>query len=547
MNTATLGDFFRVILLPLLLLAMSIGGLGAYYETNDDLIITQLLRGVTAAAPVTDLHLYFHGFAPMLAALYAQFPAVPWYGLSLYSLLYTALVLLFAVLNRLLADYLTSEQINLVLIIFFCLVFIENSLWFNYMRVPLLLAGAGGLFAAQRTDRSWAIVVGLVAFGLAWLIRPSAAVLGLLVAVPGGIWLGQRRGAYVLAAALLLAGVGGIFLTFTRSPEATRFRVLDVLKSNLNDFQLYQPQPKTTLDTLGVQAVNLWILSDSMLVNEDFFQRTSPKNADYFLCELAPTKLAILARLVVRDYFPLLLLNALIFVSLLRSSSTRGRLVFWLTQLGFASLILIIGIGLKLPPRLGLPLFTLFTLGNVAYWLRPSITARVPFPRLAVGVLVLVTGVYGYKTLHRKQLLAAERFHHEAYLTELNRATAGGQILVTANLEVAYKSLSPFQIYDLPGPQLPLTGWATLHPSLPTLRQELTGTRDFGTSLYRLAERPGVQWVLAPEVVPFLQRYSQYSSSSDRLGLTFTLLNRITADSTLPQLYEVRPRIIEKP
>ncbi|QNP51983.1 hypothetical protein H9L05_19075 [Hymenobacter qilianensis] len=45
------------------MLALSIGGLGAYYETNDDLIITQLLRGVTAAAPVTDLHLYFHGFA----------------------------------------------------------------------------------------------------------------------------------------------------------------------------------------------------------------------------------------------------------------------------------------------------------------------------------------------------------------------------------------------------------------------------------------------------------------------------------------------------
>ncbi|WP_133273158.1 hypothetical protein [Hymenobacter radiodurans] len=133
-----------------------------------------------------------------------------------------------------------------------------------------------GLFAAQRTDRGWAIVVGLVAFGAAWLIRPSAAVLGLLVAVPGGLWLGQRRGTYLLASALLLAGVGGFFLTVTRSPEATRFRVLDVLKSNLNDFQLYQPQPKTTFDTLGVQAVSHWILSDSTLVNEAFFQRTAP-------------------------------------------------------------------------------------------------------------------------------------------------------------------------------------------------------------------------------------------------------------------------------
>ncbi|QNP51982.1 hypothetical protein H9L05_19070 [Hymenobacter qilianensis] len=404
-----------------------------------------------------------------------------------------------------------------------------------------------GLFAAQRNHRSGAIAVGILAFGLAWLIRPSAAVLGLLVAVPGGVWLGQRRGAYVLAAALLVAGVGGIFLTLTRSPEATRFRVLDVLKSNLNDFQLYQPQPKTVHDTLGVQAVSHWILSDSALVNEAFFQRTVPQNTDYFLRESAPAKLATLGRLVVRDYFPLLLLNALIYASLLRSPPTRGRLAFWLTQLGFGLLILGIGVALKLPPRLGLPLFTLFTLGNVAYWLRLTIAARVPFPRLAVSILVVATGVYGYKTLHRKQLLAAERFHHEAYLAALNRATAGGQMLVTANLEVAYKSLSPFQVYELPGRQLPLTGWATLHPSLPRLRQKLTGTRDFSASLYRLANKPGVQWVLAPEVVPFLHRYSQHSGPSERLGLTFTLLNRITADSTLPQLYEVRPRIIEKP
>ncbi|WP_133273157.1 hypothetical protein [Hymenobacter radiodurans] len=258
-------------------------------------------------------------------------------------------------------------------------------------------------------------------------------------------------------------------------------------------------------------------------------------------------KLATLGRLVVRDYFPLLLLNALIFVSLMRSSPTRGRLIFWLTQVAFSLLILGIGVGLKLPPRLGLPLFTLFTLGNVIYWLRLPPPARVPFPRLVVSLLILTTGIYGYKTLHRKQLLAAERSRHESYLTALNRATVGGQILVTANLEVAYKSLSPFNVYALPQPQMPLTGWATLHPSLPTLRQQLTGTRDFSTSLYRLAERPGVRWVLAPEIVPFLQRYAQYHRSADKAGISFTLLNRITPDSTLSQLYEVRLEIIEKP
>ena len=547
MNTVTLGGIFRVVVLPLLLLLAATSGLGAYYETNDDLIITQLLRGATAAAPVTDLHLYFHGLAPLLAALYTQFPLVPWYGLLLYTLLYAALVLLFAVLDRLLLPHLTASQRTASLVLCFGLVLLENSLWFNYMRVPLLLAGAGGLFAAQRSQASWAIALGLAAFGVAWLIRPSAAVLGLLVAVPGCLWLGQRRGAYVLAAMLLGAALGGVFLTLTRSPAATHYRVLDVLKSNLNDFQLYQPRPRTAADSLGVIAVSHWILSDSTLVNEAFFQRTIPSTLTYFLTQSAPAKLATLGRLVIRDYFPLLLLSIFIFSSLLRMKDRPSQRFFWLAQLGFGLLIMVLGVGLKLPPRLGLPLFTLFTLGNVIYWLRQPSTTIVPFPRWAGALLLLSIGMYGYKTWHRQRLLAAEQRSHEAYLAKFNDVTTGGQIVVTANLEVAYKSLSPFRVYKLNGPQLPLTGWATLDPSLPAWRQQLTGTRDFGESLHQLAKRKGVQWALAPEVVPFLQRYLNTCCSADASPFTFKLVNSITPDSTLPQLYQMQPEIVKYP
>jgi hypothetical protein len=545
MNAATLGGIFRVILLPLLLLLAAIAGLGAYYETNDDLIITQLLRGETAAARVTDLHLYFHGLAPVLAALYTRFPAVPWFGLWLYSLLYASLVLVFAVLNRMLKPWLTPTQLTIALALIFGLVLIENGLWFNYMRVPLLLAGAGGLFAAQRTKQSWGVVLGLVAFSIAWLIRPSAAVLGLIVAVPGGIWLGGRRGAIVLLATLAAAGLGGGLLGLTRSPAAAHYRVLDVLKSNLNDYQLYHPQPQTPTDSLGVAALGHWILSDSTLVNEAFFERTMSSDVGYFVRTTAPAKLVTLGRLVVRDYFPLLLLNALLSASLLRAKSRPGGRFFWLAQLGFMLLIVVLGIGLKLPPRLGLPLFTLFSLGNVVYWLQLPPSLRLPFPRLALAALLVCVGVYGYKTWHRSQLLAAEQQQHEAYLAKLTQATAGGQILVTANLEAAYKSLSPFRVYTLGVGQLPLTGWATLDPSLPRLRQQLTGSRDFHLSLQRLAERTDVQWALAPEVVPFLQRYAASRQPASKSALTFEAINAMTADSLLPQLYQVRLRMIE--
>jgi hypothetical protein len=323
--------------------------------------------------------------------------------------------------------------------------------------------------------------------------------------------------------------------------------MLDVLKSNLNDYQLYHPQPHTSTDSLGVAAVGHWILSDSTLVNESFFKRTMSSDAGYFLRNTAPVKLIILGRLVARDYFPLLLLNALLFISLLRTKSLPGGCFFWLAQLGFGLLILGLGVGLKLPPRLGLPLFTLFSLGNVVYWLQLPPGLRLPLPRLALAALLVSVGMYGYKTWHRSQLLAAEQQQHEAYLSKLARATAGGQILVTANVEAAYKSLSPFRVYSLGVQQLPLTGWATLDPSLPRLRQQLTGSRDFHLSLRRLAARTDVQWALAPEVVPFLQRYAASHDQVGKSALTFEAINEIQADSLLPQLYRVRLRMLEQP
>jgi hypothetical protein len=92
--------------------------LGIYYETNDDLAIIQLLRGNTAAAPVTNLHLYFHGLAWVLAGLFRLLPAVPWYGVLLYTLLYAATALTFAVLDKLVRHRVAPELVTVLLVLF---------------------------------------------------------------------------------------------------------------------------------------------------------------------------------------------------------------------------------------------------------------------------------------------------------------------------------------------------------------------------------------------------------------------------------------------
>ncbi|UOQ68118.1 hypothetical protein [Hymenobacter volaticus] len=151
-------QLFRRVLLPALLLLLAGWGLGCYFETNDDPVIILLLRGTAAGAPVTDLHLYFHGFSTLFARLYQLFPEVPWFGVVLYALLYVATVLVFSVLDQLLIGRVSPTKVTWLLVLFFLVAWLEHGLWFNYSRVPVLLAGTGILFAAQRPQhrgRCW--------------------------------------------------------------------------------------------------------------------------------------------------------------------------------------------------------------------------------------------------------------------------------------------------------------------------------------------------------------------------------------------------------
>ncbi|MDU0368955.1 hypothetical protein ACFPAF_01000 [Hymenobacter endophyticus] len=506
---------FLLLLLPLLLLLLSGAGLGCYFETNDDLTVVALLRGETAAAPVTDLYLYFHGFAWGWSQLYAAHPTVPWYGLTLYGLLYVATVLVFAVLWRLLRPHAGCGAVLAVLVLFWGVGWLEHSLWFNYMRVPLLLAGAGMLFAAQRAPVRWALAVGVLAFGISWLIRPSAAILGAAVAAPGAWWLTGRRSLPVLAGAGAWAVVGALWLNLTWSPAAATFRRLDVLKSNLNDFQLSAP-PSLSLsppDSLGLAAARNWMLADSTLVNEPMFARAAPFRLGYFLTKTASVKVLLLLRQLPRDYFPLLLLLVATGVLLWRQPRSRW---FWLVQIGYVGLLLGLGAVLKLPPRLALPLLDFWAISNLIF-----VFGRQPLPRRTVPVLLAVLALaavpYGYKTWHRSRVLAREQQRNYQQRENLYRLAGLADMVVSDLWEETYKSQSPLTEGHLPGSyafrivkprkHLSLLGWQTLHPSQPALRRQLTGSRDFTAALRRLGRLPNVAWLLSPEGAALLNRH----------------------------------------
>ena len=485
------GYWARVVGLPVLLVLLTVFVLGSHYETNDDFAITLLLRGRTAAAPVTDLHLYFHGWAGLLARLYQLAPAVPWYGLLLYLLLTLALVLLTAVLERLLVPHLRPWPRAGLLAAFLVLASLEHAQWFNYLRVPLLLAGAAVLWAAQRYPaRRWVLPLSLVLFAAAWAIRPSAAVLGAAVVAPAAWWLGGRAAGRVLAGVAAVALLLGLTVQLTRSPEAARYRRLDVLKSEVLDYGWRVPTPRTRPDSLGVQAVQEWSFGDSTLVNEAFFERAY---------QASPLGTVVLdkagqLRQVLRDYFPLLLLHVLLLIAGRRLPAAPRR---WQRLYVLGTLVLLCGLalGLKLPPRLAGPLLTLSVVAHVGLVYR----ARQPvsLSRLSYVLLLLAAGMYMVKVGHRRQTLLVEQRLAEAWLKPLCNVPVDTRVVVGIDLEGAFKGLSPFQQY-VPAtgpPWLLLTGWPTLDPSQARLRQQLTGRRAQPEALRRLRRQPGVRWL----------------------------------------------------
>ncbi len=498
--------FARVGGLPLALVLATVAGLGSYYEASDDTSLAWLFSGVLAAGPVPSVPLYFTGYGHALAALYAAAPGVPWFGLLLGGLLAAATAFLFAVLDRLFRPHLRPAAVGLALAGFFFVAWLEHWLWFSYVRVAVLLAGAAVLFAAQRPGRRGALAGGLAGLGAAWLMRPSLALLGFGAVVPAALLLagGWRRAAPVLLGGALLLVLAGAGAAGLRTPAQARTGALDGYLARVLDFDQLQPAPRTAADSLGVAATRLWLLGDSTAIGPALYRRAYRFDPAVFFGRTVPAKLWARLPLLGRDYFPLLL--ALAASGALWARRRGGSGWFWWVQAGFAGALLAFAGALKLPPRLALPLLDFWLLNNLVFLLSGPPAApwaatfgRRPGHRYALAVGALVLAAYGVKTVHRCQVLGQEQARHARTLAELAHRTAG-RVRVLAGTTDLLKSLSPFCAYTLgPGPVLSLSGWPAHDASQRALCRALTGAPGQADALRRLARHPPgpVAWVLA--------------------------------------------------
>ena len=501
--------------LPLLLFGLTYAVTGFYYETNDDQIITLLLRGLTIQPALADLSIYFFGFSQVLAWLYAVLPHIPWYGLLLYGWLLVATMLAFWLVVRAFPQLKTWQRWALLLG-FYLFCWLEHVMWFNYLRVPLLLAGTSYLFllCRQRLPRPgwwgpW--LLSGVLFGAALSIRPSAAALGLLVTGPAAFFFagspGRRwRAALPLTYLLAIALAFFLWRQGHQGPAARQYQQLDIWKSALLDYGIYQPQVRTAGDSLAFAAIRHWMLADEQVLHAGFYRRHGSIRLAHVLEQVAPDKVRALGVTLVRDQFFLLLVNGLL-LGLFWVSGAPGRrrmtgywVYFWL-------LLLAIGIGLKLPPRVLTPCLSLFTL--VQLLLCPGIKKLPPTAWTRVALAVTVVAGLGYvaKIAHRAGLQRQRQQTNERFIAEVARVSRG-QVLVYSVLPDYFRSLSPFRNYDFGATTLfPLTGWSTLDPGYRAFYQRQTGCPGFAAAVRALHRRPHTLWLLEPGFDRFLQAY----------------------------------------
>ncbi len=558
--------FLRVGLLPLVLIAAAVAGLGSYCEASDDLALAWLFSGIIALKPVASLPLYFHGLGHLLAGLYTAAPGVAWFGYLLGALLAGATVLTFAVLDKLLRPHLPPAALTLALVAFFALAWLEHWLWFSYVRVALLLAAAALLFAAQRPGRLGPLLVGLAGLLLAWLMRPSQATMGLAAALPGVLWLAgslRRARPLLLSATLLLALATGLHARL-ETPFEAHLRQRDTQLARILDFELLRPVPHTPADSLGTAAIDQWLLGDTGLIDPVLAKGVYRFKGGEFLARTLPAKLGLRLGLLGRDYFPLLL-------ALLATAAAGGRRPlarprwFWLVQAGFGGGLLLLAGLAKLPPRLAMPLLDLWLLNNLIFLFKPASAENQPIgeaphrqpaalpvrPRMrwaATAFCLLIGIAYGLKTAHRCQVLRQEQHEHQTSLAALRRL-APGAVRVLAGTNFLLKSLSPFRVADPGfGPVLQLTGWPAQDASQADLRRYLSGAAGQPQCLVRLAQPPApgqtrpIVWVLSRPAARWLRR----CRAADLPPLSVTDLGPLagTADA---ELRRYRVQAAQKP
>ncbi len=506
---------------------------GFHYETNDDLLMSFIVRGIAFGEPVGDLSLYFHGFGHLFVALYRQFPAIPWYGLILYFLLFIATHLAFRVIYRQLKPRFSFAAISGILILFYLANWYEHAFWFNYMRVPMLLSGLVLLNAFpagtnSEKPRTRVLIWYAFLFFLALCIRPGAALLGIMLVAPVlvlGAFKSSNFG--VFTAKLLPFAIAGIafliFLQISSGKDVTGYRQTDTLKSGILDYQWCCGPKEEPESKLIMAGLSQWFVADPKVWTGYLEQENIYPDWPYLLKEAFTIKLPQAIKALVFDQFLILsLIFGLLFLYYRQKSEAGFSFIIWV-QVYFWLAIFGMAVFLKMPPRVLTPALGFLFLVNLSF-ISFETNLFKSFPVILKVLLGLLIGLQIFKVANRMQWQKQLQANSESFLENLHSGYQN-KIIVTANIGGELRALSPFQNYDVGLNQLfMITGWQTLDPHFEKYCQKLTNQENVIAALKVLCQKENAVWIMQPEFRAFLEQYGAHFYNG---GQSFKSLSEI--------------------
>lgn len=548
------GRRFNVYVLPALLILLSSLLVGSYLEVNDDVVLVLFMRGLHGGGPTTDLRPFLPGLSTILAHLYQLAPAIPWYGLTLTLGLYVALVLLFGAVERVAPAHLRGRRLTGLLVVLFVFGFLDQVLCYNFTR-PALLLGAGAVlrYAAGLADgqRGRALLGAGLAFILGLGIRADGAMLGVLAALPGA-WLlasrpggsvptlGQLVGRIVAAIAPFALAIVAFFAltSLTRSPERVDYDQRKNQNCFLRDYNLHYPKATNPADSVRLTLVNEWMLGDKENITLDFYHRATGPDWGHFLGKPLRVKLTDAAWVVLKNFWPALLLVVLLLTRAWMAATRPGERLWLLAAPAVVgALLLTVGGLLKLPWRVASPatavLLTISLLGYLRW--RPGRAWRAIWPVwtwLVIAVAV-IGQVYLVGSLRHD---LAEKGQKSAELrATLARAYPNRTLVMSLAYNRLLRNPSPFHDVDFGTCRvLPLSGWHTLEPAYPPMLERFTGQRAWPAAINQLSHDPTTVWLLAPD---FHKRFATYLRVLHHQDLPLAPLPGV--DPRLPDLTEI--------
>jgi hypothetical protein len=476
------------------------------FGTNDDAAFILLLRGFLSPEPYADFYDFHRLLGYGWVALYRWFPAVPWYGLSLWGLTTLGLAGLGYALHRAHPD----SPPWVLYLVWGGLMAAQGAyllLHLQYTSLSLLLSGVGVLlgFSSRKKDRSLAVFFLMIGF----LLRPAAFGLALLLVFPLGMMMinlrNVRRWGFPLLCAALLAGGNFLADQLSHSPAEDYYDSVRRQQVALIDRDLFRLPPDTSPEgSVVVQAMREWLLGDRHTLQADFLDRFTTLDLlplDFlnaqtlrYRWQQAPSRKGMLLAQG---------LLVLCFWWLTRKQAPAWHHRFWMVlwQGWFWLPVLWLTLFYKMLPHVYYPLCLLHiasTLLYIYYVLpRHSFRHSWRWKSGGVGALLLLLVWQWHQmtpTLYRRSQGKQEATRLQTMIARQKKAVV---VLGLPAWKVLAEFQSPFAPLRLPTTHryLALSGWTTLMGYHDAQLEALTGTREFLPALSRLSERRDVRWL----------------------------------------------------